>query len=81
MTRSRSPRFAWTRKMAMKQRKEFQKTAPQAEDSASKKQRSSKSLQELTELIHQSIGKNPSKAAKVIELWVKDVAKPNKKAS
>jgi hypothetical protein len=65
----------------MKQRKEFQKPAEAAKDTASNKQRSSKSVQELTQLIHQSIGKDPSKAAKVIELWVKDIAKPNKKAS
>jgi hypothetical protein len=65
----------------MKQRKEFQKPSQSTGDSGQKKQPSSKSVQELTEQIHQSIGKNPAKAAKVIELWVKDVAKPNKKAS
>jgi hypothetical protein len=55
----------------MKQRKEF----------PAKKKESTKTVQELTDLIHQSIGKNPHKAAKVIETWVKDIAKPNKKAS
>jgi len=55
----------------MKQRKEFPE----------KKKESTKTIQELTELIQQSIGKNPHKAAKVIENWVKDVAKPSKKAS
>lgn len=68
----------------MKQRKEFQKN-PAATGSDGKKDESKnfskKSIHELTELIQQSIGKNPQKAAKVIETWVKDIAKPGKKAS
>jgi len=61
----------------MKQRKEY--TAPKP--ASPEKNRSNKSIQELTELINHSIGKNPHKAAKVIETWVKDIAKPVKKAS
>jgi len=68
----------------MKQRKEFAKS-PAAPESNGKKEESKnfsrKSIHELTELIQQSIGKNPQKAAKVIESWVKDIAKPGKKAS
>lgn len=64
----------------MKQRKEFQKTASTPAQSGAKKV-PNRSIQELTDLIQKSIGQDPGKAAKVIETWVKDVAKPNKKAS
>ncbi len=57
----------------MKQRKEFEKPAP-------KKPESKKSIQELTEQIAHIIGKNPSKATRAIEAWVKD-PKSQKKAS
>jgi hypothetical protein len=68
----------------MKQRKVFPKATETAGSDGSKdesKNFSRKSVHELTELIQQSIGKNPQKAAKVIEIWVKDIAKPGKKAS
>jgi hypothetical protein len=64
----------------MKQRKEFQKPDSNTGQAAAKKV-PNRSIQELTDLIQNSIGKDPRKAAKVIETWVKDVAKPNKKAS
>jgi hypothetical protein len=70
--------------MTMKQRKEFPKSPVSAGSEGKKEEAknfSRKSIQELTELIQQSIGKNPQKAAKVIESWVKDIAKPGKKAS
>ena len=61
----------------MKQRKDYSPQKP----ASTEKGRSNRSIQELTNLINHSIGKNPHKAAKVIETWVKDIAKPVKKAS
>ena len=64
----------------MKQRKDYPKASATVAETTPKKG-SNRSIQELTSLIQESIGKNPHKAAKVIETWVKDVAKPSKKAS
>lgn len=61
----------------MKQRKEFEKPAPQS----AKKPESKKTIQELTDQINHIIGKNPEKAAKAVEFWVKDSSKTQKKAS
>jgi len=58
----------------MKQRKEFEKQTP-------KKTETNKTVQELTDQINHIIGKNPQKAAQVVEFWVKDTQKPQKKAS
>ena len=58
----------------MKQRKEFEKPAP-------KKPAPTKTVQELTEQITHIVGKDPHKAAKALEFWVKDTQKPLKKAS
>jgi hypothetical protein len=65
----------------MKPRKDLEKPTPTTHSSAPEKRSSNKSIQELTEQINHIIGKNPEKAAKVIENWVKDPAKPKKKAS
>lgn len=46
-----------------------------------KKVQASGNVQELTEQIRQIIGKNPEKAAKAIEGWVKDLGKSNKKVA
>ena len=61
----------------MKQRKEFEKDATQAP----KKPASTKTVQELTEQINHIVGKDPKKAARAVEFWLKDTAKPQKKAS
>ena len=58
----------------MKQRKEYEKSAP-------KKPERTKTVQELTEQITHIIGKDPKKAATAIEFWVKEDKKPQKKAS
>lgn len=58
----------------MKQRKEFEKPAPQRPEPK-------KTVQELTEQITHIVGKNPQKAAKAIESWVKNAEKGQKKAS
>lgn len=61
----------------MKQRKEFEKPAPQAP----KKPESTKTVSELTNQINHIIGKDPKKAAKALEFWINDNSKPQKKAS
>lgn len=58
----------------MKQRKEFERPAPKPAEPK-------KTVQELTEQITQIIGKNPEKAARAIEAWVKNAEKGQKKAS
>jgi len=58
----------------VKQRKDYQIPQP-------KRPESQKSVRELAEQITQIVGKDPKKAARAIEFWVKDSSKTRKKAA